>query len=116
MQGFSTFYDTPEQLELMKSLANFPGFDFTKITENTADVLVTASNVNGFKQLLKENIMNYTVTIENVQEAVTEEYITQQVERRLRGRLQAYNTPGKLSFTYYPNNKEVSNTFDSRTG
>ncbi|XP_076171820.1 carboxypeptidase B [Ptiloglossa arizonensis] len=108
MQGFSTFYDTPEQLELMKSLANFPGFDFTKITENTADVLVTASNVNGFKQLLKENIMNYTVTIENVQEAVTEEYITQQVERRLRGRLQAYNTPGKLSFTYYPNNKEIS--------
>ncbi|XP_076621557.1 carboxypeptidase B isoform X1 [Colletes latitarsis] len=111
MQSLSISYDTPEQLMLLKEYMDFPGFDFLKITNNSVDVMVTADQLKEFKELLEENGMNYTVRIENVQEAVMEEYITQQVERRLEQRLQNDASKG-LSFTYYPNYKEVSDYLD----
>ena len=107
MQSLSISYETPEQFSLLKNYVNVPGFDFVKITNDLVDVLVSGDKIEEFKQLLEEHRMNYTVMIEDVQQLVTEEYITQEVERRLQVRTQDYAS-GRLSFTYYPNYKEVS--------
>ncbi|KZC05553.1 Carboxypeptidase B [Dufourea novaeangliae] len=112
MQSLSVYYNTPEQFILLKNFLDVPGFDFLQTTESFANVLVTADKVESFKNLLMENGMNYTVMIENVQEAVTEEYVTQQVERGLQSLFQDYDASGKLSFTYYPNNDEVNQYLD----
>ncbi|XP_053975214.1 carboxypeptidase B-like [Hylaeus volcanicus] len=108
MQSLSITYNTPEQLMVLKNYIDTPGFDFMKVTDKFADVLVTADKVKAFKELLEENRMNYTVAIENVQDAVMEEYITQQVERKVQQRLQNYAASGGLSFTYYPTLAEVN--------
>lgn len=84
-----------------------PGFDFVKTTTDFVDVLVTGDKVETFKRLLNEENMDYTVMIEDVEEMVTEEYITQEVERRLKSRIQDYAS-GRLSFTYYPSYNEAS--------
>lgn len=107
MQGLSISYETPEKFLFLRNFVDTPGFDFLRSAENLVDVLVTADRVDNFKQVLRENRMNYTVTIENVQDMVTEEYITQEVERRLQARVQNLAT-GRLPFTYYPNYNEVS--------
>ncbi|KOC69482.1 Carboxypeptidase B [Habropoda laboriosa] len=108
MQSLSISYDTLDQFFLLKNFAGVPGFDFLRMTENVVDVLVTAENLDMFKELLNDYGMNYTVTINDVQEEVIEERITQEVERRLQARLQEeYASSGKLSFTFYPNNNEV---------
>lgn len=111
MQSLSISVSTPEQLMLLKNFVDVPGFDFLRTTESVVDVLVTADKVDSFKSLLDENGMTYTVLLHNVREAVTEEYINQQIERRLQSLLpQTRAAPaGKLSFTYYPNNNEVRN-------
>ncbi|CAK9834108.1 Carboxypeptidase B [Anthophora retusa] len=110
MQGLSVFYDTSEQFSLLKNFVGTPGFDFLRSTEELVDVLVTAENLNTFKELLHKYGMNYTVTIKDVQEKVIEERITQEVQRGLQARLQEdYASSGKLSFTYYPNYNEVNN-------
>ncbi|XP_076651252.1 carboxypeptidase B [Halictus rubicundus] len=108
MQSLSISVSTPEQLMLLKNFVDVSGFDFLRMTESVVDVLVTADKVDGFKSLLDENDMTYTVLVHNVREAVTEEYINQQIERRLQSLLPQNRAPsGKLSFTYYPNNNEV---------
>ena len=107
MQSLSISYETPEQFSLLKNYVDDPGFDFVRSTNDLVDVLVTADKIEEFKQLLEEHRMNYTVMIEDVQQLVTEEYITQEVERRLQAGTQDYAS-GRLSFTYYPNYKEVS--------
>lgn len=86
-----------------------PGFDFVKTTTDLVDVLVTGDKVETFKRLLNEENMDYTVMIEDVEEMVTEEYISQEVERRLKSRIQDYAS-GRLSFTYYPSYNEASET------
>ncbi|KAK9307454.1 hypothetical protein QLX08_002253 [Tetragonisca angustula] len=107
MQSLSISYETPEQFSLLKNYVDDPGFDFVRSTNDLVDVLVTADKIEEFKQLLEEHRMNYTVMIEDVQQLVTEEYITQEVERRLQAGTQDYAS-GRLSFTYYPNYKEVN--------
>ncbi|OAD60349.1 Carboxypeptidase B, partial [Eufriesea mexicana] len=106
MQSLHVSYKTPEEFSLLKNFVDTPGFDFMKSTSDFVDVMVTADKVEAFKTLLEENHMNYTIMIEDVHEAVTEERITQEVERRLRMRSRA--TSGKFPFTYYPNYKEVT--------
>ncbi|XP_031837231.2 carboxypeptidase B [Nomia melanderi] len=106
MQSLSISVGTPEQLTLLKNFEDVSGFDFLRVTDSLVDVLVTADKVEYFKTLLDENDIAYTVTVENIRDAVMEEYINQQIERRLHTLVQA--DPGKLSFTYYPNNKEVN--------
>ncbi|KOX71560.1 Carboxypeptidase B [Melipona quadrifasciata] len=107
MQSLSISYETPEQFSLLKNYVDVPGFDFVKSTNDFVDVLVTADKIEEFKQLLEEHRMNYTVVIEDVQQLVTEQYIQQEVERRLQVATQDYAS-GRLSFTYYPNYKEVN--------
>ncbi|XP_043516113.1 carboxypeptidase B-like [Frieseomelitta varia] len=107
MQSLSISYDTPEQFSLLKNYVDDPGFDFVRSTNDLVDVLVTADKIEEFKQLLEEHRMNYTVMIEDVHQLVTEQYIEQQVERRLQARSQDYAS-GRLSFTYYPNYTEVN--------
>lgn len=108
MQSLSISYETPEQFSLLKNYVNVPGFDFVRSTNDLVDILVTADKIEEFKQLLGEHRMNYTVMIEDVQQLVTEQHIEQEVERRLQARTREYAS-GRLSFTYYPNYKEVSN-------
>lgn len=107
MQSISISYQTPEQFSFLKNFVGTPGFDFVKTTSDLVDVLVTGDKVESFKQLLNEKNMDYTVMIEDVEEIVTEEYITQEVERRLKSRIQDYAS-GRLSFTYYPKYNEAS--------
>ncbi|XP_043516115.1 carboxypeptidase B-like [Frieseomelitta varia] len=107
MQSLSISYNTPEQFSLLKNYVDDPGFDFVRSTNDLVDVLVTADKIEEFKQLLEEHHMNYTVMIEDVQQLVTEQLIEQEVERRLQARTQDYAS-GRLSFTYYPNYKEVN--------
>ncbi|CAL7933049.1 unnamed protein product [Xylocopa violacea] len=107
MQGLSIAYESPEQFAVLKNYMDLPGYDFVRTTYDSANVLVTADKVEEFKQVLKQHRMNYTVTVEDVQEEVIEERIAQEVERKVQARLQDY-APGKLSFTYYPNYNEVN--------
>lgn len=107
MQSISIWYQTPEQFSFLKNFVGTPGFDFVKTTSDLVDVLVTGDKVESFKQLLNEKNMDYTVMIEDIEEIVTEEYITQEVERRLKSRIQDYAS-GRLSFTYYPKYNEAS--------
>ncbi|XP_076235108.1 carboxypeptidase B [Calliopsis andreniformis] len=112
MQSLSISYNTPEQYSVLKNYMDVFGFDFLKATSDNVDVLVTADNVENFKTVLEQNGMNYTVVIENVKNAVTEEYITQQVERRVQAKLRGVFASGQLSFTYYPTYKEVLDYLD----
>ena len=105
MQSLSISYETPEQFSLLKNYVDVPGFDFVRSTNDFVDILVTADKIEEFKLLLEEHRMNYVVMIEDVQQLVTEQYIEQEVERRLQA--QDYAS-GRLSFTYYPNYTEVS--------
>ncbi|XP_006616654.1 carboxypeptidase B-like [Apis dorsata] len=107
MQSISISYQTPEQFSFLKNFMDTPGFDFVRTTSDLVDVLVTGDKVEWFKQLLNEKNMDYTVMIEDVEEIVTEEYITQEVERKLKSRIQDYAS-GRLSFTYYPKYNEVN--------
>ncbi|XP_034180196.2 carboxypeptidase B [Osmia lignaria lignaria] len=107
MQSLSISYNSPEEFPLLKNFVDAPGFDFVRITENSADVLVTADKVQMFKEILQLYNVNYTVAIDNVEEKVMEEYITQVVERRLQTRFQDPFASGRLSFTYYPSYNEV---------
>lgn len=109
MQSLSISYNSPEEFLLLKNFVDAPGFDFVRTTENSADVLVTADKVQMFKEILQLHNVNYTVTIDNVEEKVTEEYITQVLERRLQARFQDPFASGRLSFTYYPSYNEVNN-------
>ncbi|XP_078035045.1 carboxypeptidase B [Augochlora pura] len=108
MQSLRISASTPEQFEELKNFMDLSGYDFLRMTESEVDVLVTADKVDDFKRVLDQNGMSYTVLVQNVREAVTEEYINQQIERRLQSILpQELAVSGKLSFTYYPNNNEV---------
>lgn len=111
MQSLSISYDTLEQVSILKNYMHATGFEFLKVTPDFVDVLVTADYVEDFKTVLKRNGMNYTLMIENVKDAVTEEYITQQVERRILAKLRDVYASGQLSFTYYPNYQEVSTIY-----
>lgn len=108
MQSISISYQIPEQFSFLKNFMDTPGFEFVKTTSDLVDVLVTGDKVESFKQLLDEENMDYTVMIEDVEEIVTEEYITQEVERRLKSRIQEDYASGRLSFTYYPKYNEAS--------
>ncbi|KAG9429549.1 carboxypeptidase B [Apis mellifera carnica] len=115
MQSISISYQTPEQFSFLKNFMDTPGFEFVKTTSDLVDVLVTGDKVESFKQLLDEENMDYTVMIEDVEEIVTEEYITQEVERRLKSRIQEDYASGRLSFTYYPKYNEVNEYLDYLT-
>lgn len=109
MKSLSISYGTPERLYLLRSYMEVSGFDILRTTHDLVDVLVTADRVEEFKKFLGENRLNYTVAIEDVQEAVAAEYIEQQVQRRLQAMLRGPSPSRGLSFTYYPNYNEVSN-------
>ncbi|XP_003699796.2 carboxypeptidase B [Megachile rotundata] len=106
MQSLTISYNTPEEFLFLKNFVDTPGFDFVRSTDTSVDVLVTADQVQQFKDLLDSNEFNYTVNIENVQDVVVEEFIQQEVERRLQSR--SSFASGRLSFTYYPTYNEVN--------
>nr|XP_003699796.1 PREDICTED: carboxypeptidase B-like [Megachile rotundata] len=106
MQSLTISYNTPEEFLFLKNFVDTPGFDFVRSTDTSVDVLVTADQVQQFKDLLDSNEFNYTVNIENVQDVVVEEFIQQEVERRLQSRSSLAS--GGLSFTYYPTYNEVN--------
>ena len=115
MKSLSISYDTPEQLSLLRSHMGVSGFDILRTTHDLVDVLVTADRVEEFTKFLEENRLNYTVAIEDVQEAVAAEYIEQQVQRRLHAMLRDSSLSRGLSFTYYPNYNEVNEYLNSLT-
>ncbi|XP_050591927.1 carboxypeptidase B-like [Bombus affinis] len=108
MQALSISYETAEQLSLLKNYVDTPGFDFVRSTHDLVDVFVTADEIEEFKNLLKQHRMNYTVLIDDVQRLVMQEYIAQGMERKLKALTKNYAASGHLSFTYYPNYKEVN--------
>lgn len=107
MQALSISYETAEQLSLLKNYVDTPGFDFLRSTHDLVDVFVVADKIEEFKNLLKQHRMNYTVLIDDVQRLVMQEYIAQGMERKLKTLTKNYAASGNLSFTYYPNYKEV---------
>lgn len=114
MQALSISYETAEQLSLLKNYVDTPGFDFVRSSHDLVDVFVTADKIEEFKNLLKQHRMNYTVLIDDVQRLVMQEYIAQGMERKLMTLNKNYAS-GNLSFTYYPNYKEVRKLKKSTT-
>lgn len=115
MQALSISYETTEQLSLLKNYVDTPGFDFLRSSHDLVDVFVTADKIEEFKNLLKQHRMNYTVLIDDVQRLVMQEYIAQGMERKLKALTENYAASGNLSFTYYPNYKEVRKLKKSTT-
>ena len=107
MQGFWITCDNEESLAFVLEFEGRQGFDFMKITRLPRDnvhVLVSASQVPYFRNVLDHLGIKYTIFINDFQEIVDEESQAQEIAR-LATRTSASNR--NYTFTYYPRHEEV---------
>lgn len=100
MQRLSITCETLEQLSFIKSFTDSPDIDFLRLTRilgESIDVLVSANKLPSFKHVLAHHNIKYTVTVEDVEQAVREEALLNNIAR-LRSTAAATSEP----FDYYP--------------
>ena len=108
MEGLSITCENEEQLAFVLRYEGIFGFDFMKVTRLPHDnvhVLVSALQAPFFKKALEFRGIKYNIFINDFEELVKEESISQEIGRRAASSSKINRT---YDFSYFPRHKEVN--------